>query len=131
MIIGSPTLDGATILLLEDEAVIGMAIREFLLAAGAVEVVHAYSAESALERTKEYSFDAAVLDVRLPDGTCFDVAVDLNKLGVALVFHSGHEVDFRDSFPHAIVCSKPATATQLINAVGRAQKARTAAIGQH
>lgn len=131
MIIGSPTLDGATILLLEDEAVIGMAIREFLLAAGAVEVVHAYSSESAFERLEEYSFDAAVLDVRLPDGTCFDVAVELNKRDVALVFHSGHEVDFQASFPNAIVCSKPATTTQLVNAIGRARKALVAATDQH
>lgn len=128
MIIESPTLDGETILLLEDEAFIGMAIREFLLAAGAVEVVHAYSSESAFERMKEYSFDAAVLDVRLPGGTCYEVAQELTKRNVALVFHSGHEVDFQAAFPNAIVCGKPATAAQLINAIERARKMRSTAV---
>ena len=122
MIIGNPTLDGENILLLEDEAFVGMAIREFLLAAGAVDVAHAYSAEAALERIRETQFDAAVLDVRLPGGTCYDVAVELTKRNVALVFHSGFEVEFRAAFPNAIVCGKPASAAELIDAIVRAKK---------
>lgn len=127
MIIGSPTLDGQTILLLEDEAFVGMAIREFLLAAGAVEVVHTFSSENAFQRLENYIFDAAVLDVRLPGGTCYDIAVELTKRDVALVFHSGHEVDFQSSFPKAVICGKPATAAQLINAIDHARKAHATA----
>lgn len=131
MIIGNPTLDGETILLLEDEAFVGMAIREFLLAAGAVEVVHAYSSESAFIRLEEVNFSAAVLDVRLPGGNCYSVAVELYKRGVALVFHSGFEVDFHDAFPNSIVCSKPATAAQLIDAIMKAKKLIAAASDAH
>ena len=123
MIIEKPELDGGTILLLEDEAFIGMAIREFLSAAGAAEVVHAFTVKDALDHLKNYNFDAAILDVRLPEGSCYDVAVALAKLEVALVFHSGHvQVDFLKSFPNAVFCGKPAGPAKLIDALSQAKR---------
>ena len=69
----------------------------------------------------EGGFDAAVLDVRLPDGEVFPVAERLAARSVPLVFHSGHartsEIDAR--FPGALMLSKPAGDWMLIDAVRR------------
>lgn len=117
-------LDGGCYLLLEDEAFIGMAIRELLMAAGAQDVQHAFNVEDAFELIKSNSFVAAILDVRLPGGTsCYDVAVELAKRDVAIVFHSGHvQVDFAESFPMAVFCGKPASPTKLLDALDEARR---------
>jgi len=124
MIIEKPVLDGGTILLLEDEAFIGMAIREFLTAAGAEEVHHAFTVEDALVLIEDVDFSAAILDVRLPGGSsCYDAAVELAKTDVAIVFHSGHvQIEFLESFPNAVFCGKPASPSKLIDALAEARK---------
>ncbi len=125
---GKP-LKGGTILLLEDEAFIGMAIREFLIAAGAKDVLHAFTIDEANALIAENEFDAAILDVRLPGGTsCFDIAVDLAKREIAIVFHSGHvQVEFLEAFPNAVFCGKPASPAKLIAALTEAQGKLSAA----
>ena len=117
-------LDGGTILLLEDEAFIGMAIREFLIAAGVDDVLHAFTVEDAHALMRSNTFDAAILDVRLPGGSnCYDIAVELAKHDVAIVFHSGHvQVEFLESFPNAVFCGKPASPAKLVDALARAQE---------
>lgn len=119
-----PALDGGRILLLEDEVSIGMVVQKFLAAAGAADVVHAHTAEDALDLIRYIDLDAAVLDVRLPGGTTsYDVAVALTELGVAIVFHSGYEpIEFAASFPNAVFCGKLNKPGQLVEALVQAQK---------
>lgn len=110
-------LDGAKILVVEDEFLIMMDLQMQLEDQGAV-VVGAASVAAGLEKV-EAACDAAILDVRLPDGEVYPVAEALRDRDVPFLFHSGHarrdELDLR--FPGAPAVTKPAAEPVLVRAV--------------
>lgn len=82
-------LDGLTILVLEDEPIIAMALEEQLEDTGAKPVVVG-SLELAHEALADGTFDAAILDINVHGGKSYPVAHRLVELGVPFVFASGY-----------------------------------------
>ncbi len=112
-------LSGFKILLLEDELFISSALREHLVLAGA-ETVEAASTIAAAEASLgEIAFDAAILDIVLPDGDTRELAGRLAADDVRIVFHSGHlRPDWLAvSAPDAIFLQKPSDADALVAAL--------------
>ena len=112
-------LDGAAVLVVEDEFLILLDLEYVLTNAGAA-ITTASSLHEALE-VAEGRYDAAVLDVRLPDGDVYPAARMLLERRVPLVFHSGHahNDNIEGAFPDAIALEKPAHERALIAAVER------------
>lgn len=116
-----PPLDGISILVVEDEAFIAMAIEDILKSEGAGRVVTAHSCQAAMKCLEGAPFDAAILDVRLPDGTTSQVAEKLAKTKTAVVFHSGHaERELLAEFPQASFLGKPAKSSDLVMSIREA-----------
>ncbi|MEO0943395.1 MAG: response regulator [Pseudomonadota bacterium] len=110
-------LDGLSFLIVEDEILIAIAIKEYLSDEGAFIIESATTLARARE-LMDMSFDAAILDVRLPDGTSYDLAKDLLANGIGVCFHSGHaENEEMETFRNAIFCAKPSTPDDLIKGV--------------
>ena len=112
-------LNGATVLVVEDEFLILLDLEYVLESAGAT-VIAAMSLREAIEAA-EQRYDVAVLDVRLPDGDVYPAARMLAACDVPLVFHSGHahNDNIEGAFPSAIALEKPAREQVLIAAVER------------
>lgn len=123
MIIARPALDGGRVLVLEDEVFVSRAIQKFLTAAGATDVLEAANTEDALDMIKDSKLDAAVLDIHLKRGTCFDVAAVLADRGVPFVFHSGNDpYEFAKEFPDAVCCAKLDGPANLVESLLQARK---------
>jgi DNA-binding response OmpR family regulator len=100
------------VLIMEDEFIVALDLSDMTEDLGySVEGPYATVAEGerALERTRP---DAAILDVQLADGEVFPLADALTRLGVPIIFHSGH-ADTRSllaRYPEARSASKPCAA---------------------
>ncbi|MGT2513196.1 response regulator [Sphingomonas panni] len=109
------------VLLVEDELFIALDVQATIEAAGFVvegPCMTLVEAQEAVERHNA-AFAAAVLDVRLADGTVFPAADRLHAAGVPLIFHSGHadDADLRQRYPRAMVCPKPSAPETLSEAI--------------
>jgi DNA-binding response OmpR family regulator len=107
------------ILLVEDELLVGLDIKDILEDAGH-EVDGPYRTVSeALDIAKANPPELAFLDVRLADGVIDPLATWLAEHAVPLVFHSGHagSRDYGHAFPQAGFCEKPTTPEELIATV--------------
>ncbi len=119
-----------TVLLVEDELFIALDLQQTIEEAGfAVEGpwTSVTEAQAAIDRSGN-RLTAALLDVRLADGTVFPAADRLDAQGVPIVFHSGHADDeeLRRRYPTALICQKPSTPFDIAAAL-RACVARRAA----
>ncbi len=112
-------LSGLKILLLEDELFISSALREHLMQAGAEVVETASSVAAAEASLGEIAFDAAILDIVLPDGDTRELASRLAADDVRIVFHSGHlRPDWLAvTAPDAVFLQKPSDADALVAAL--------------
>jgi CheY-like chemotaxis protein len=96
------------ILVLDDEPLIAMMLRDWLEELGCETLGPAHSVGSALAFIAGDPLDAAILDVSLGHENCYPVADALMKLGIPMAFatgHGGQEIDPR--FKDALVLSKP------------------------
>ena len=111
-------LEGRTILLVEDEFLILMDLQMQLEDAGAT-VIAASSVSDGLARAGRGAVDAAVLDVRLPDGEVYPVALALRDRAVPFLFHSGHahRNEVQRLFPGAPALAKPVAEKVFLRAV--------------
>ncbi len=112
-------LDGFKILLLEDELFISSALKEHMTLAGADVVETASTVGSAEASLDEIEFDAAILDIVLPDGDTRDLARRLAADDVRIVFHSGHLQPewIAEIVPSALFLQKPSDADALVAAL--------------
>ena len=109
------------LLVLEDEFFISMTLERYLLSSGAEIVDCVGTVKDAVNLADETQYDAAVLDVRLPDGESYELAQDLLEKGCAVIFHSGHaEESLTKHVPTSFFCSKPCSAEQLTNVTTKA-----------
>jgi DNA-binding response OmpR family regulator len=76
-------------LIVEDEAVIALSIETSLEDGGMVVAGPFASSDSALAWTRQATPDVALLDFKLKDGTCTEVALTLLRRGVPVVIYSG------------------------------------------
>ena len=117
-------LDGCTVLVVEDEFLILLHLRRVLERHGA-EVVTARSLAEGRrvvdDLSEKSTLDAAVLDVRLPDGEVFPLAHELQERGVPLIFHSSEAavIAAGGRWPAAAALKKPTDERTLVAAVAK------------
>lgn len=87
-----PALLGRRILIVEDDCITAMDLAETLSAAGAQVVGPAGTIGSAFELLRRRpQLDIALLDIEIEGAQVFDVADELLKLEVPIVFTTGYE----------------------------------------
>lgn len=114
------------VLLVEDETIIAMTLEDDLRDAG-YEVAGPFSTcADALGWLKSHTPDSAVLDTMLKDGTCKDLALQLNDRGIPFVIYSGHPEDKNtlSEFMDAIWIGKPAPHRRIIEALAKVLSGR-------
>ncbi|MEE7493703.1 response regulator [Methylobacterium oryzae CBMB20] len=114
-------LDGRRILIVEDEYLIAMQVKRWLLAAGAEVVGPVPSVARALDLIENGDVDAAVLDVNLGNGdTVYPVADKLSALGVPYLCATG-DVKFSgaDTYRQRPRLEKPFSEAELLQAMGK------------
>ena len=112
------TLAGATILILEDEPIIGLALEDMLERQGA-HVLFASGIEEASELIATEQIDSAILDVNVHGLQSYPVASMLAERAVPYIFATGygdrsHPTEF-DGIP---TISKPYSAEEIRLALG-------------
>ena len=115
---GELPLRGLTILVAEDEFLIGVDLAESLREAGA-DIRVAADVAMALRNVADGKLSAALLDIRLGRQTSEAVADALAARGIPFLFYSGHEppAALRGKHPQAMVLIKPAGSDAVIEAV--------------
>jgi DNA-binding response OmpR family regulator len=83
------SLDGATVLILEDEPIIGLALEDMLSREGA-SVLHASRIEEADGMISSERVDYAVLDVNVHGTLSYPVATSLARRGIPFIFATGY-----------------------------------------
>ena len=83
------TLDGATVLILEDEPIIGLALEDILQRQGA-HVLFASGIEEACALVARERIDSAILDVNVHGVQSYPVASTLASKAVPFVFATGY-----------------------------------------
>lgn len=106
---------GARVLLVEDEALVGLMMRAALTDAG-YHVIGPYaSVGAALTALESERPDCAVLDINLLDGPVYPLATVLANAGIPFVFATGYDVrSVDDRFKHVTVLQKPADRASLL-----------------
>jgi PAS domain S-box-containing protein len=101
-------IDKPRVLVVEDEALVGIMIQECLTELGFQVVGPVCTASDALVAAKSGDFDAAILDINLGDGMVYQVAEILARHHVPFVFVTGYDADSVDSrFRGIPVLQKP------------------------
>jgi CheY-like chemotaxis protein len=111
------TLTGHAILVVEDEPLTALDLRESLEGAGA----HVFAAThlgAALRLAEHPDLSAAVLDYRLGYGDTAEIGCRLEERGIPFMFYSGYN-DMRELWPNILLLPKPANRHKLVEAVVR------------
>lgn len=117
---GGLPLAGKTVLVVEDEFFVGLEIAQTLESAGAEIVGPARTLEEAAELMSDGTPDMAVLDVDLDGLYSFDLALDLQRRGIRVVFATAHADDgnlFRGQVAAIPRIGKPTTPRALLRAL--------------
>ncbi|QNP44037.1 response regulator [Sphingomonas daechungensis] len=80
---------GATILILEDEPIIGLALEDMLVRSGA-SVLHASRIEEARDLVELKHIDAAILDVNVHGAMSYPIADMLAERAIPFIFATGY-----------------------------------------
>lgn len=120
------TLEGASVLLLEDEYLIALDAEQILKELGVRQVAIASTLSEAVDRTRDGCFDVALLDVNVNGEMSFGLAKTLNARGVPVVFTTGYELKDRGvpDIDTEFCVSKPYTSERLRQALCAALTAR-------
>jgi len=113
----STSLANRTILVVEDDPIIGLDLCDTIAAAGATVVGPAHDVQSALAVLAETSVDAAVLDNLIIGGNSGPIADVLAERGVAFLFHTSHRGDLRQRYPAVTILDKPSRPGELLAAL--------------
>ena len=112
------------VLIVEDEPVIALNIRDILIELGYHPVGPAGSIAAATRLAQPMAIDAAILDISLPDGDSFALAAALMKRGVAVLFATGLDYDPRShDTAGAAMISKPFDIASLAEALNKMKAA--------
>lgn len=118
---GGLSLQGRTILVVEDESLVALLLQDALEDAGATVVGPCYTFAETLRTVRSESFDAAVLDVDLSGEDVFPAAEELERRGIPFVFHTAHadREEIAARFGDTLICRKPARMTELVKVLAR------------
>lgn len=102
-------LQGRSILLVEDQALIAMDTEELLSSLGASKVLIAATVDAALSSIELAAPDCAVLDLNLGSSSSEPVAIRLGGVGIPFVFATGYRdgINIPDQFKNVPVVRKP------------------------
>ncbi|HEX8056931.1 MAG TPA: response regulator [Novosphingobium sp.] len=118
--VASQKLEGARILVVEDEPLLAMDIAGQLEDAGAQVIGPAGNASAALSLIEQYRFDAALLDANLGGHPVDEIAASLARKNIPFAFVSGYG---RESLPRtfddARLLSKPFDPDHLIEVTAK------------
>jgi DNA-binding response OmpR family regulator len=110
-----PPLAGRTVLVVEDDFLVGQDLRSLLEAAGAAAVGPVDDISAACAIARNGSIDGALLDVRLWDQTAAPVAVELAQRDVPFIVVSGYpEQEMPPAMRGAAYLAKPVQRMELI-----------------
>jgi DNA-binding response OmpR family regulator len=112
-------LDGAAILIVEDEFIIAADLQDQFESEGATVVGPCPTLATALVCARRDQITAAVLDMRLGRDSTDPVARVLSERGIPFLFYSGQSdsTTIKLAWPRAMLVSKPASGRAVINAV--------------
>jgi CheY-like chemotaxis protein len=110
-------LSGRSILVVEDEPLTALDLRESLEGAGA-HVFAATHLAHALRLAEHPDLSAAVLDYRLGHGDTAEIGCRLEERGIPFMFYSGYN-EMREIWPDIVLLPKPANRHKLVEAVAR------------
>ena len=112
-------LNGRTVLLVEDEAMLALDIEMALCDAGADVVGPVVRLRDGLALSDDHlgNVDAAILDVDLRGEDVFPLADKLRRLNVPFLFHTGHgeRVELMRRYGEIPVCQKPVRIESLVS----------------
>ncbi|NVD45035.1 response regulator [Qipengyuania atrilutea] len=106
-------LEGCSILIAEDEALVAMALAELVEDMGGTVLGPFAHVSQCRSEIDAHRIDAAILDVRLCDGTTYELAQRLMREGVPVLFHSANETarEFEPCCEGTVInCEKPCEA---------------------
>ena len=109
------------VLILEDEALIGLNLRDDLQDAGYRVEGPFTTCAAALSWLETATPDMAILDAALKDGPCREIALELTHRKVPFLIYSGYHEDrlLLAEFPHVTWIEKPAPCSVLVEACQR------------
>jgi DNA-binding NtrC family response regulator len=114
------SLGGKTVLVVEDEIIVGMMICKEIDRAGGVAVGPVASVAAAIKEIGSRSIDAAILDAKLVDGGAAELAAHLGAHGIPFMVTSGYE---QESLPPELrgapYFGKPMMVSLLVEAIER------------
>ena len=109
-------LTGRTVLIVEDDFLVGSDLRAFLEEAGAAVLGPIDDIERARDVARGQAIDGAVLDVRMWDGTAAPVAVELTARHLPFIVVSGYDPqDIPPAMRNAAYLAKPIRRLELVN----------------
>lgn len=112
------TLEGRSVLILEDELIIAFALEDMLLDEGA-EVRMASTLEEGFALLEQGDPAIAVLDVNVQGSKSYPVAEELRRRGVPLIFATGYgDAEHPAEFASTPTLTKPYNRQQLLSAIG-------------
>ncbi|MBV9420204.1 MAG: response regulator [Alphaproteobacteria bacterium] len=113
-------LDGLSVLVVEDEAIISFLLEDMVSELGAIDVRHAGSVQAALNMIEERLPDLAVLDVNLGGTPVYPVAERLEAAGVTFIFTTGYgRAGLVDRWTSKTVVQKPFDIDAMSNALSK------------
>jgi DNA-binding response OmpR family regulator len=114
----SNTSHRSSCLIVEDQALIGMAIEAYLEDAG-FEPAFVASGRQAMSWLENTTPACAILDYQLKDGSCTELARELRRRGVPFVVYSGHQrsVSVEIELQEVPWIEKPAARAELVDAI--------------
>jgi DNA-binding response OmpR family regulator len=110
-------LAGRRILIVEDDPIIGLDLRETLEMAGATVVGVARDVARAYELLERFSIDAAVLDNLIAGGDSGPVADLLIRRGTNFLFHTSQRQGLDSRYPFAQIIDKPSRPGELVHSL--------------
>ena len=111
------TLEGTTVLILEDEPIIGLALEDILSRQGA-SVLFASQIDEAKDFIDHERVDSAVLDVNVHGALSYDVASELAQREIPFIFATGYgDRSHPDEFARVPTIAKPYSAEDVRKAL--------------
>jgi DNA-binding response OmpR family regulator len=109
------------VLILEDEALVALNLQDELQDAGYAVAGHFTTCSAALEWLGIATPSMAILDAALNDGSCSNVAAELNRREVPFLIYSGHQEShpLLAEFQYVTWIEKPAPPAALVQACGQ------------